>query len=33
VVINSYANWKRLENCEVFLTATVMTKLLARINS
>lgn len=31
--INSYANWKRLENCKSVLIATVMTKLLDHINS
>lgn len=31
--INSYANWKRLENCKGVLIATVMTRLLGHINS
>lgn len=31
--INSYANWKILENCKSVLIATVMTKLLEHINS
>lgn len=31
--INSYANWKRLENCKGFLIATVLTRLLDHINS
>lgn len=31
--INSYASWERLENCELFSIASVLTELLGRINS